>query len=36
MERLERTNEGYALAKIIGLKACEYFNKKKIKQIILL
>ena len=33
--KLERTNEGYALAKIIGLKACEYFNKK-IKQIILL
>ena len=26
--KLETTNEGYALAKIIGLKACEYFNKK--------
>lgn len=26
--KLEPTNEGYALAKIIGLKACEYFNKK--------
>tara|TARA_B100001063_G_C16729110_1_gene538178 strand:+ start:372 stop:1334 length:963 start_codon:yes stop_codon:yes gene_type:complete len=26
--KLENTNEGYALAKIIGLKACEYFNKK--------
>tara|TARA_Y100000816_G_scaffold291129_1_gene281558 strand:+ start:921 stop:1883 length:963 start_codon:yes stop_codon:yes gene_type:complete len=26
--KLEKTNEGYALAKIIGLKACEYFNKK--------
>ena len=26
--KLEKTNEGYALAKIAGLKACEYFNKK--------
>ena len=26
--KLEKTNEGYALAKIIGLKACEYYNKK--------
>ena len=26
--RLEITNEGYALAKIVGLKACEYYNKK--------
>lgn len=25
---LEPTNEGYALAKIIGLKACEYYNKE--------
>ena len=25
---LEITNEGYALAKIVGLKACQYFNKK--------
>ena len=25
---LEKTNEGYALAKICGLKACEYFNKE--------
>ena len=27
-KKLEKTNEGYALAKIIGLKGCEYFNKK--------
>ena len=26
--KLEVTNEGYALAKIIGLKACEYHNLK--------
>ena len=26
--KLEVTNEGYALAKIVGLKACEYLNKK--------
>ena len=26
--KLEVTNEGYALAKIIGLKACEYLNLK--------
>ncbi|PKL66222.1 MAG: GDP-fucose synthetase [Methanobacteriales archaeon HGW-Methanobacteriales-1] len=25
---LEPTNEGYALAKITGLKACEYYNKE--------
>jgi len=25
---LEPTNEGYALAKIAGLKACEYYNKE--------
>jgi GDP-L-fucose synthase len=25
---LEKTNEGYALAKIAGLKMCEYFNKQ--------
>lgn len=25
---LEPTNEGYALAKIAGLKACEYYNKQ--------
>lgn len=25
---LEETNEGYALAKIAGLKACEYYNKQ--------
>ena len=25
---LEPTNEGYALAKIVGLKACEYYNKQ--------
>ena len=25
---LEKTNEAYALAKIIGLKACEYYNKQ--------
>lgn len=25
---LEKTNEGYALAKIAGLKACEYYNKQ--------
>ena len=25
---LEPTNEGYALAKIVGLKACEYYNKE--------
>ena len=26
--QLEKTNEAYALAKIVGLKACEYFNKQ--------
>jgi len=26
--KLEPTNEGYALAKIVGLKLCEYFNKE--------
>lgn len=26
--RLEPTNEGYALAKIVGLKLCEYYNKQ--------
>ena len=26
--KLEKTNEGYALAKIVGLKACEYYNMK--------
>lgn len=26
--RLEPTNEGYAIAKIAGLKLCEYFNKQ--------
>lgn len=26
--KLELTNEGYALAKIIGLKLCEYYNKQ--------
>ncbi len=26
--KLEPTNEGYALAKIIGLKSCEYYNKQ--------
>lgn len=26
--KLEPTNEGYALAKIAGLKLCEYFNKQ--------
>ena len=26
--KLEVTNEGYALAKIVGLKACEYLNRK--------
>lgn len=25
---LEKTNEAYALAKIMGLKACEYYNKQ--------
>ena len=25
---LEKTNEAYALAKIVGLKACEYFNQQ--------
>ena len=29
--KLEVTNEGYALAKIIGLKACEYHNLKSKK-----
>ena len=24
----EPTNEGYALSKIVGLKSCEYYNKK--------
>ena len=27
--KLEPTNEGYALAKIIGIKLCEYINKSK-------
>lgn len=31
---LEPTNEGYALAKITGLKACEYANKSKGSNII--
>ena len=26
--KLEPTNEGYALAKICGLKMCEYYNKQ--------
>lgn len=26
--KLEPTNEGYAIAKIVGLKACHYFNKQ--------
>ncbi len=26
--KLEKTNEAYALAKIIGLKACEYYNQQ--------
>ena len=26
--QLEKTNEAYALAKIVGLKACEYFNNQ--------
>jgi GDP-L-fucose synthase len=26
--RLEPTNEGYALAKILGLKLCEYYNRE--------
>jgi len=26
--KLEPTNEGYALAKIVGLKLCEYYNKQ--------
>ena len=26
---LEKTNEGYALAKILSLKYCQYLNKKK-------
>ena len=26
--QLEKTNEAYALAKIVGLKACEYYNKQ--------
>ena len=26
--KLEPTNEGYALAKIVGIKLCEYFNKQ--------
>lgn len=26
--KLEHTNEGYALAKIAGLKLCEYYNKE--------
>jgi len=26
--QLEKTNEAYAIAKIVGLKACEYFNKQ--------
>ena len=25
---LEKTNEAYAIAKIVGLKACEYYNKQ--------
>jgi GDP-L-fucose synthase len=31
---LEPTNEGYALAKIAGLKACEYYNKEHGKDFI--
>lgn len=27
-DELEKTNEAYALAKIIGLKLCEYYNKQ--------
>ena len=27
-KRLEKTNEAYALAKIVGLKLCEYYNKQ--------
>lgn len=27
-DRLEPTNEGYALAKIVGLKLCEYYNRE--------
>ena len=27
-DSLEKTNEAYALAKIIGLKLCEYYNKQ--------
>jgi len=26
--KLEKTNEAYALAKIVGLKACEYYNQQ--------
>tara|TARA_B110001454_G_scaffold120477_1_gene112477 strand:+ start:229 stop:1200 length:972 start_codon:yes stop_codon:yes gene_type:complete len=26
--QLEKTNEAYAIAKIVGLKACEYYNKQ--------
>ena len=25
---LEKTNEAYALAKIVGLKSCEFYNKQ--------
>ena len=32
--KLEETNEGYALAKIAGLKLCEYFNKENNKNFI--
>lgn len=27
-DKLEPTNEGYALAKIVGLKLCEYYNRE--------
>lgn len=27
-DKLEPTNEGYALSKIVGLKLCEYYNKQ--------
>ena len=26
--KLEPTNEGYAIAKIVGVKLCEYYNKQ--------
>ena len=33
---LEKTNEAYALAKIVGLKLCEYYNSQKNKSYITL